>query len=543
MILLYNATETAFDNNGIGSLADVVSCVVTEERNGIYELEMVYPMTGKHYSDIVYRSIIYTKPNPFDAPQPFRVYRITRPLNGLVTVYAWHISYDLNGIPVHPFHTYTLGGALSALQTNALLSNNFTYSTDRDTLTAGELNIAAPLTVRNILGGVEGSLLDVFHGEYKFDVFNVAFLSARGVDNGVTLRYGKNIIALEQDEDFTRHYTGVAPYWVGEGYTKTITGYVVLAEGAFDYERIMPLDLTMDFMEEPTEAQMIAKAQSYIESNSLAVPTASVTIDYAMDATIETVHLCDTVKCYYTDLGVQVTAKCVKTEFDAILCRYRSITLGAIKSNVADSYAAQTANIINRIQSIEANYTTDGVVREIAEETITQNTSILQQAESIIASALEDYVKTTDYDTFRSSLETQFTILAGQIEASFVSTADQISTLSGLTEESFNSIYSFIRLLATTTDQYGNITQQGGIVLGESSSDIKLKLENDVLYFFTGNESIVSEPLAYFSAGKLYVNESQIKIISIGDSNGMMHFSVVGSGALQCLFLSPRRVD
>ena len=139
MILLYDPEEKLFDTNGIGSLADAVSCIVTEERNSSFELELVYPITGQHYADIQYRSLIFVKPNPFDQPQPFRVYRISKPLNGLVTVYAWHISYDLNGIPVKPFHTYTIDATLSALTTNAAITNDFTYSTDKPDSMAGEV--------------------------------------------------------------------------------------------------------------------------------------------------------------------------------------------------------------------------------------------------------------------------------------------------------------------------------------------------------------------------------------------------------------------
>lgn len=544
MILLYGQNETAFADNGIGALTDALSCIVTEERNGAFELEMRYPISGQHYSDLAFRNIIYAKPNPYDSHQPFRIYRITRPLDGIVTVYAWHISYDLNGIPVRPFHTYTLSGVLAALQTNAALVNGFTYSTDKDAGMPGEIQTVAPLSVRNILGGMEGSILQTFRGEYKFDKFNVSLLTNRGVSRGIVLRYGKNIIGLNADENFTNMYTGVAPYWAGNDATVVLPETVVFAPGVYDFERILTLDLSAAFTDQPTEDELRAAASAYIENNGIGVPTDSVEIDYAMDSTIEEIMLCDTLSAVCVPMGITVTAKCVRTVYDAILERYQSITLGSIRSNIADSYVANTQRLVNRIQTIEADYATNGEAREIAQEEIRNDTSIIQRAESIIASALEEYVKTSDYETFRNSIETQFTIMAGEIEAGFTSTADSISTLSGSTSESFASIYSFIRLLATITDEHGTIVQQGGIVIGESSSDIKLKLENDILYFFTGDESIVSSAnaLAYFSSGKLYVNESQINVLSIGSSAAMMHFSIVGSGTTQCLFLSPRRL-
>ena len=103
MILLYPSEETAFADNGLGALSDAVSCTVTEARNGEFELQMEYPLTGIHYGEIAARRLLTVKPSPTADPQPFRIYRITRPLGGKVTVYARHISYDLSGVTVAPF--------------------------------------------------------------------------------------------------------------------------------------------------------------------------------------------------------------------------------------------------------------------------------------------------------------------------------------------------------------------------------------------------------------------------------------------------------
>ena len=493
MILLYDQDETLFTNNGIGSLADAVSCVVTEERNSTYELEMVYPVTGRHYADIQNRTLIFTKPNPFDEPEPFRVYRISRPLNGLVTVNAWHISYDLNGIPVRPFHTYTIDATLSALQTNAAINNIFTYYTDKPDSMVGEVWTDAPYSARNILGGMEGSVLQTYRGELKFERFNVSLLTNRGTNSGVMLRYGKNIINFTQDENYSELYTGVAPYWKGEDTTVYLDNIIVWVQGTFGFERILSLDLSGEFESEPTQEQLQARAEAYINDNQIGVPKASIDIDYAMDATIESVRLCDTVSCIYTDLGVQATAKVVKTVYDAILERYKSITLGTIRSNFADNYAAQTQNLTNRIRTIESDYATDGEVREVVTEEITTGTAFVQRAESIIATALKEYVRTGDFETFRSSVITQLSVQAGEIEANFESTSTSISTLSGQTEQQFASIRSFIRLLATQVDPQGHITQQGGIVIGESSSEIKLKLKYFSLATLTDDAIAVLE--------------------------------------------------
>ena len=542
MILLYDPEEKLFNTNGIGSLADAVSCIVTEERNSSFELELVYPITGQHYADIQHRSLIFVKPNPFDQPQPFRVYRISKPLNGLVTVYAWHISYDLNGIPVRPFHTYTIDATLSALTTNAAITNDFTYSTDKPDSMAGEVWTDAPYSVRAILGGIEGSVLQMYRGEFKFDRFNVALLTNRGANNGVTLRYGKNIVGMTQDEDYSGLYTGVAPFWKGEDTAVYLPETIVFAQGSFGFERILSLDLSGEFDAEPTLDQLRARAAQYISDNSISTPKDSLDIDYAMDATIGSVRLCDTVSCLYMALGVQATAKVVKTVYDALLERYKSITLGSIRSNFADSYAQQTQNLTRRIRNIESDYTSTGEAREIVTEEITTGTAFVQRAESIIATALEEYVRTGDFETFRSSVITQLSVQAGEIEANFESTSTSISSLSGQTEQQFASIRSFIRLLATQTDEHGTITQQGGIVIGESSSDIKLKLENDVLYFFTGDEKLVTtaNAIAWFASNQLYVNNTTIQNLTLGTTGAYLDARIVGSGDNRCVLWSGR---
>ncbi|MBQ9855782.1 MAG: hypothetical protein IJO53_06265 [Clostridia bacterium] len=222
--------------------------------------------------------------------------------------------------------------------------------------------------------------------------------------------------------------------------------------------------------------------------------------------------------------------------------RYKSITLGSIRSNLADTYAAQTQNLTRRIRNIEADYTTTGEAREIATEEITEGTAIVQRTNAIIATALEEYVRTSDYETFRSSVITNLSVMAGEITANFESTTTSINTLSGNTQQEFASIYSFIRLLATSTDQHGTVTQEGGIVIGESTSDIKLKLENDVLYFFTGDEKLVTSAnaIAWFASNQLYVNNTTIQNLTLGTSGAYLDARIVGSGDNRCVLWSGR---
>ncbi|MDO4564718.1 MAG: hypothetical protein Q4C04_03815 [Clostridia bacterium] len=177
-----------------------------------------------------------------------------------------------------------------------------------------------------------------------------------------------------------------------------------------------------------------------------------------------------------------------------------SVTLGDTRPSLVGDNAAQNASALDRIESIEADYVTNQTVSALVTQQITNNTSILQSAQQIILSALEEYVRTSDFNAFQSSVQTTLSIMAGTIEANFTETISEISSMNGSVSQQFETIQSFIRLISS------------GIVIGESSSAIKLKLENDVLYFFTGGEDTVSpeNAMAYFSAGKLYVNDVQI---------------------------------
>ena len=178
--ILFSSKATNFTGRGIGLLSDTISCKVVEERNGAFELEMTYPVDGLHYADIGERSIIMAIPSPYRNAQPFRVYSMEQPINGVVTIKARHLSYDMTGIPVEPFTTTTdISDALDGLDTNAAVSYNFVLSTDKTT--AGTFTLEKPTSMRNALGGMEGSILDTFGGgEFLFDKWDVKLLSARG---------------------------------------------------------------------------------------------------------------------------------------------------------------------------------------------------------------------------------------------------------------------------------------------------------------------------------------------------------------------------
>lgn len=355
MILLYPENEKEFDNNGLGAISDAISCTVTEERNGLFESEIQYPVSGLHYSEIKNRSIIFVKPDPYREPEPFRIYRITKPLSGQVTIYAQHISYDLSGIPVSPFSAGSVVAAFSNFQTQSAIDNPFTFWTDKTS--QGSFTVEVPSSIRSLLGGSEGSILDVYGGEYEFTRWTVKLWENRGQNNGVAIRYGKNLTDLQQDENISNIATGVYPYWKGFGEDTALVELpekIVNAPGTYSFQKIIPLDLSQEFEEQPTEEQLRERAEKYVSDNNIGIPTVSIEVsfqpleqteEYKDIALLERVNLCDTVTVEYPELGVSATAKCVKTVYDALKDRYISIELGEAKTNIADTIANQQQEI------------------------------------------------------------------------------------------------------------------------------------------------------------------------------------------------------
>lgn len=346
--ILYSPTTTSFTTGGIGKLIDAGSCIVTEERNGSYELEMTYPITGHLYDEIKQRSIIFAKPSPAQSEQPFRVYRITKPLNKVVTIYAAHISYDLSGIPVKNFTSQSVQAALTALTTSSVISNPFTFWSDKTN--SGVMEIETPMPCRTILSNI----LDVYGGEYEFDKYTVKLHSLRGFDNGVSIKYGKNLTDLEQDENCSNVYTGVLPYWTGN--ETTVSGSVVNAPGTYDFTRILPVDFTSDFEEQPSTAQLDNAATNYISDNNIGIPEVNLTVsfvhlnqteEYKNLGIFERVELGDTIKVEFAAMGVSSTARCVKTVYNTLLERYDNVELGEVKKGLADTISSQTSSIID----------------------------------------------------------------------------------------------------------------------------------------------------------------------------------------------------
>ena len=175
--ILYNETETQFLSNGLGHLSEAMTCVVTEERNGMFELEMTYPISGKRFNDISEGKIIYAVPSDGEEPEPFDIYKITTPISGYITIYARHISYRTSYIPVLPFTATGPISSAEAIEGGAIYglgARRFDITTpDFEGNEEGVLKIDNPISVREAIGSSDNSFLSIFKGEVKWKKFEV----------------------------------------------------------------------------------------------------------------------------------------------------------------------------------------------------------------------------------------------------------------------------------------------------------------------------------------------------------------------------------
>lgn len=360
--VLYPPNATDFSTFGRGVLTDTVSCEVTEERNGVFECLLKYPVSGQHYGLITKECIVKAKPNDTAADQAFRIYRITKPLNGIVAIYGQHISYDLANVPVLPFSTENRSPQRILSQ---LLSGDTRFTGWTDYSDAKAFSVAQPKSVRACLGGTEGSMLSQWHGEFEWDNFTVKFHSHRGQKTGVVIEYGKNLTALDQDEDNSGVYTALLPYAVDtpEGSdTETVVTLPEVTLPIVTSEIIRAKTLIMDFSDQfgdaaITEEALRAKANSYIKANPLGTTIPTVTVSFEplwkqpeYSALLERVNLCDTVTIRHSLLGVSVSAMVIETVYDTLAERYKSISLGQSKSSMITTIS-EVQSTVDKVES------------------------------------------------------------------------------------------------------------------------------------------------------------------------------------------------
>lgn len=349
--ILYDKTETAFTSNGIGRLRDCISCIVTEERNGIYECDIEYPVDGANYDLIQVGRIVGVTHDESGDVQPFDIVSYTKPIDGIVTFHCVHISYRQSYMTVTGSNIQSLADAFTLLG-NATPSNPFTYWTDKTSSGYLGCMTGVPLSVRQTLGGIEGSILDAYGGEYEWDRWTVKLWSARGQYRDFAIRYGVNMLDYNEEYDSSSVYSSCIPYWT-DG-TTTIVGDKQTSGGITPSgrEQCIPLDVSEKFEDQPTKAQVESMGLSTMNSANPTVPTQNITVsfvrlqdmgEFADYQNLLQCKLCDTIKVIFPDYNSSGTFKIVKTVWNVLTGKYDEMELGDLSISLSEALGIDNA--------------------------------------------------------------------------------------------------------------------------------------------------------------------------------------------------------
>jgi phage minor structural protein len=382
--ILFQKDELNFTSNGLGRLVDMVDCEVSEELNGPYEIEFQYPIGGALFDYMIENGgVVYSTHDDAGDFQAFDIDGHTTPIDGLVTFRGKHISYRLNKYVINPFTASSCAAAMAAIKPNSQPANmQFSFWTDKSV--NGNFELTHPVSARAILGGAEGSILDVYgKGEYKFNNFNVMLYTNRGIDSGVTIRYGKNLLDLNREYDTSETYTAIAPYWEKDGVTVYVPGLYVLSPNNVQTEDLpwtdqdgnpilgtngepiyfraakiepIPMDFTDAFEEAPTPEVLAQKAREYLDRNKPWLPNENIEIDfvalwqtpeYENVAALQRLSLGDKASVYYPEVNLVCEhQKIIKTVYGPLEEKYRRMEFGNLKSGLGETIIDNETNTI-----------------------------------------------------------------------------------------------------------------------------------------------------------------------------------------------------
>lgn len=338
-------------NNKIGDLNDCIECFVEEERNGIFELTMIYPANSSILESIVYDNIIVADANDYLKSQKFRVYNTRKLMANRIEVCARHISFDLvhDWVDVISIENQSCEYALNTIFRNSQFSKHFKGHSDIVNAQNFKVNKA---TCLEAIGGTDGSIIDTYGtgAEILRDNTDIHVLNRRGHDNDVTIEYRKNLTGLEVEEDTTDLVTRIMPYAI---YTNS-NNEEVEVRGDFINSPLInnyahPYVKYMDYSEEfedgevPTKTKLNNLATKEYTINKIDIPKCNYKIEFiplskcaGYEGLEDRINLCDVVTVKDSRYNIDTQAKVIKVVFDVLRGRYDSMELGEPRTTLGD---------------------------------------------------------------------------------------------------------------------------------------------------------------------------------------------------------------
>ncbi|HHY0049447.1 TPA: phage tail spike protein [Clostridioides difficile] len=360
MLRLYKANETNFKNNGLGILKDAVEAKVTEELNGLFELEFTYYVGSFLFDEIDYNKIVMADASPKLKNQLFRIYYISKELGGKILVKAEHISYDLlnNFIETLELKNVTCEEVLNQIFRSCTEENRFVGYSD---ITGNKDFSISCVSPHNAISDIK----ELFNNKSKLkrDNFNISLLNNIGESNNVLLAYRKNITGLTATYDTQEVITKIYPYATkksGKNRKITLSEKYIESKYINNYptQRIVAVDFTDDDVK--NEESLRNKCKDYFVKNSVDLPKVtykvefvdlSTTEDYKSYKMLETVNMDDEIIVRDYNLGINATARVVKTEYNPVLKKYNSVEIGDLVNHFKDERIDDLEEKIDKVQN------------------------------------------------------------------------------------------------------------------------------------------------------------------------------------------------
>lgn len=374
--ILYKANETTFETYGLGEI-DATKALVTRERNGNYTLYIEYPASGRLASVFKNDMRIKSDAGLRTKNQTFYISRIVKSSKSIIKIYAKHISHltEFMAMRNGTLANGTASSALSIWASNTLGGVRFDTWSDITTSNRTSWDIANFKNAREALGGREGSILDVWGGEFEFDNTTIRLHKQLGRKSPIVLEYGRNILSAEDEQDIGATYTSIYPYATytpdstgsTDGHSEAIT--VELPEkyidskyvGLYNERRIEIVDFSSSFKEKevPTAAKLKTLANTYIINNNVGLPKINTKIEYvdlskaqdhASNQILEEAELCDIVPIYYPPIGItSEDGKLTTIVFDVLRGVNDNVEVGTIGEGIR---SAMTSGLATQVSDI-----------------------------------------------------------------------------------------------------------------------------------------------------------------------------------------------
>lgn len=374
--ILYKSNETTFETYGLGEI-DATKALVTRERNGNYTLYIEYPASGRLASVFKNDMRIKSDAGLRTKNQTFYISRIVKSSKGIIKIYAKHISHltELMAMRNGTLVNGTASGALSIWASNTLGGVRFDTWSDITTSNRTSWDIANIKNAREALGGKEGSILDVWGGEFEFDNTTIRLHKQLGRKSPIVLEYGRNILSAEDEQDIGSTYTSIYPYATytpdstGSTDTRTEAITIELPEkyidskyvGLYNERRVEIVDFSSSFKEKevPTADKLRNLANAYIINNNVGLPKINTKIEYvdlskaldhASNQILEEAELCDIVPIFYPPIGLtSEDGKLTTIVFDVLRGVNDSVEVGTIGEGIR---SAMTSGLATQVSDI-----------------------------------------------------------------------------------------------------------------------------------------------------------------------------------------------